>query len=429
MKRAFLLGLFSLASLVAAPALVRAQTVAVGVVRGPGAQPIRRQLAEGLSEAGFSVPPLRRSSAGTVAAIRRRVEADLFVFGRARRPRGQWSVTFALFGPEGEEIAQASGQARGRGGAVRAALADLVGLIRAAAQPQGEPESVDEPSAAEPSADAGGPRETDGHAGDDTGDATEDDDPAPAVAGAEQHYTALEIGASFVMVSRTLSYTDDIYGFLRGYELPLGPGFGLDARWYPGAHFGGAWYAHLGLDVDYAQSLGLESRRSDNVAFPTTFRRWYVGLRGRIPILDHEASLAVGYGSHAFLIEPSGAATAGRNVSAEVPSVDYQHLRFELETRWVLFKGLWLGAYFSYNYVLDAGGIGEDAWFPYLDVGSLRAGGSLHYTFDFGLDVGVWGEYWRSWFTLNPDGFNANWIAGGALDQYGVYGVRIGYRR
>lgn len=258
-------------------------------------------------------------------------------------------------------------------------------------------------------------------AGDEGADEDESDD------GAEGRYTALEIGASFVMLSRSLSYRDDIYGFMRGYELPLGVGFGLDGRWYPGAHFGDGIYAHIGLDVDFAMSLGLESRRSESVVFPTTFRRWFVGLRGRVPLGPHEISLGVGYGSHAFLIEPQGAATQGRSVNAEVPSVDYQHIRFELEGRVTFIEGLWMAGSFSYGYVLDPGQIADEFWFPNLDVGTLRAGGSLHYTFDMGLDIGLWGEYFRAWYSLNPDRF-AGWIAGGALDEYGVYGVRVGYR-
>ncbi len=229
---------------------------------------------------------------------------------------------------------------------------------------------------------------------------------------------AIEVYLGMRLFSRKLSYNDDHYRQLRGYNLPLGPSIEGRLRWYPGAHFTSGIAAHIGIDAHFEQAFAIESRRrADNETFPTEMRSFGIGLRGRLPLGAHEVSLGVGFGRHDFVVEPAGPRIEGRSNLPEVPQVQSTFLRFGLEGRVHLVAGLRLHLGADYLVITSLGGIGSDVWFPRASAGGIEAHGGFGYLLGSGFEVRLAFRLRRFFYSMNPE-VGDSWIAGGALDQY-----------
>lgn len=241
---------------------------------------------------------------------------------------------------------------------------------------------------------------------------------------------ALDIGIYGRVFHRELEYNDDLYGLLRGYTLQLGPAIELAGRWYPGAHFTDGFGAHIGLELSYERAFGIDSVPADpddDRVFPTRSQEWLVGVRGRFPYERHFFSLGVGYGSHIFVIEPSGPAVAGRGNLPEIPRTEYDFLRIHAEARLAITGGFFVALGGGYRVIFSSGGIEDEVWFPDASVGGVETDVILGYQLDNGLVIRL-GFDWRRYFYSMNVGLTSPWIAGGAIDQYIGGSLGLAYR-
>ncbi|MBO6936651.1 MAG: hypothetical protein JJ863_16885 [Deltaproteobacteria bacterium] len=288
--------------------------------------------------------------------------------------------------------------------------------------------SVPEGSAAAAPVDIEDP--DDGDDDDDVVDDDGDDDIPDPPRDRSGFPVAIDIGVYGRVFHRELSYNDDLYGLLRGYTLQLGPAIELAGRWYPGAHFTDGFGAHIGIEASYERAFGIDSVPADpddDRVFPTRSQEWLVGLRGRFPYERHYFSLGLGYGSHLFVIEPSGPAVAGRGNLPEIPRTEYDFLRIHAEAMLAVAGGFHVTVGGGYRVVFSAGGIEDEVWFPDASVGGVEADIVLGYQLDNGLVIRL-GFDWRRYFYSMNVGLTSPWIAGGALDQYLGGSLGIAYR-
>ncbi|MCB9613556.1 MAG: hypothetical protein H6722_14000 [Sandaracinus sp.] len=257
----------------------------------------------------------------------------------------------------------------------------------------------------------------------------EDDEEAeelPDDAG-ERAYVAFDLGVYMHLFSRKLRYNDDLYRLMRTYTLQLGPAVRFDGRWYPGAHFGDGFYAHIGFEFMYERAFGIDSKRADGETFPTSSRSWLVGLRGRMPFGDHEASVGVGYGLHSFVVEAAGPSQPGREIIPQVPGVTYRYLKLQAEGRFALVAGLRATVRAAWLQLFDLGGVESEIWFPRASAGGMEAEILVGYELDAGLEIRLGFDVRRYFFSMNPE-VGDPFIAGGALDQYFGYTLGAAYR-
>lgn len=243
----------------------------------------------------------------------------------------------------------------------------------------------------------------------------------------ERAYVAFDLGVYAHLFSRRLRYNDDLYRLMRTYTLQLGPAVRFDGRWYPGAHVGDGFYAHIGLEFAYERAFGIDSKRADGETFPTTSRAWHVGLRGRVPFGDHEASLGIGYGLHSFVVEAAGPSQPGREIIPQVPGVTYRFVRIQGEGRFALVGGLRATVRAAWLQLVDLGGVESEIWFPRASAGGIEAEILVGYELDAGLEIRLGFDVRRYFFSMNPE-VGDPFIAGGALDQYLGYTLGVAYR-
>jgi len=266
---------------------------------------------------------------------------------------------------------------------------------------------------------------------DDADDGDDEDDEIPAPPRDRSGFpVALDIAVYGRIFHRELQYNDDLYGLLRGYTLQLGPAIELAGRWYPGAHFTDGFGAHIGIELSYERAFGIDSVPADpddDRTFPTRSQEWLIGLRGRFPLDRHYFSLGVGYGSHIFVIEPSGPAVAGRGNLPEIPRTEYDFLRIHADARLAVAGGFHVTLGGGYRVVFGSGGIEDEVWFPDASVGGVEADVILGYQFDNGLEIRLGFDWRRYFYSMNVD-LTSPWIAGGAVDQYLGGSLGIAYR-
>lgn len=227
------------------------------------------------------------------------------------------------------------------------------------------------------------------------------------------------IGASSVM--RFLSYSDDLFSALPGYQLPGSPAGSLRVDAYPGARRGGA-LSRLGLTVSAEQSFLLRSGTRGGPSFSTNAQRITFGLLGRLPVSAVELTLNAAYGWQEFSIDGEG--EPGRPV---LPNVTYRFLRAGAGVRAGVTPRIAVLGNAAYLHILDSGQIATSAYFPRLSVGGVEAGVGAAWQFSSPWEVRVGVDYRRYFFSMHPEPGDP-FIAGGALDQYLVGTLALGVR-
>lgn len=246
----------------------------------------------------------------------------------------------------------------------------------------------------------------------------------PPAADTEDHPEALRLGLRGGVLSRSFKYTDDLNQSLRPYELGAAPFARLDLEWYPAASFTSGVAAHFGLVGGYQRAFAVDSETSDGTTLDTQSSAWDAGLRGRIPLGNHELGISVRYGQDRFELDDGD-----RNF---IPSVDYRFVRPALDAR-LGFGSVFVGLGVGYRVVLSAGEFSERPWFPDQTAGAVDA--KLEGGLSLGdLDVLLGAGLVRYFFTLNPnpDDVGAvddgDAVAGGAVDQYLTGYLGLAYR-
>jgi hypothetical protein len=397
----------------------------VGDFTGRGAARIRNQLVRALARSDLELvarsdldaeasrqgvdlgEPEGMSAAAGALGIRALIDGAVSRRGRS------WTLRVTVYdAATGEEVADETFRGRTSGRLARTVRAQG----RERLDPALERTSVPAPP------EAPDEEEEDDLDDEDVSDIDEDDDDEPSFDRDDgDRPTALDLAIYGRVFHRQLEYNDDIYGLLRGYTLPLGPAIEVTGRWYPGAHFTSGFGAHLGLEFAYERAFGIDSVRSDtegdDETFPTRSQDWFVGVRGRIPFGAHNASVGLGYGSHIFVIDPSGPAVEGRSNLPEIPRTEYDYVRIHAEARLAIVGGLRFTLGGGYRVVLSPGGIQDEVWFPASDVGGVELDAMLGYLLDNGLEIRLGFDWRRYFYTMNVE-VTSPWIAGGALDQY-----------
>ncbi len=221
--------------------------------------------------------------------------------------------------------------------------------------------------------------------------------------------STLEVAAGLGFFTRSLRYTDDLFGELRPYDLGSAPVLRLDATFYPLGFLGRGALSHIGLEAHGTLGLGIKSADSAGNEYSTSALQAEVGLRGRLPIATHQLGLAVGFGLETFSLSGGG--------GPDFPNVGYSFLRVGLDGRFVVYGPLAICFRGGYRIVTSAGDIQGDDWFPRSSVGAVDGSLGVRVAMLGGLGLNVGADFRRFFYTMNPEPGDPR-IAGGAVDQY-----------
>jgi len=241
--------------------------------------------------------------------------------------------------------------------------------------------------------------------------------------GDDDRPSPLDVSAGLIGMSRDFSYKDDLSG-LSKYHLDLGPSLALQAHWYPVAHFQGGVPANIGLDLRGRFMFAVDSGL-DGESYPTSARALGIGLRGRLPLGEHELAAVVGYASQTYKID--SADTDAGKLDPGIPSASYGLLRLGLEGR-LVFGDVRVGLAAAFLPVLGTGELGK--WFPHASQKGIEAEASLGYALSRAFELSAAVGFQRIAFSMNPklgDVDEGRPIAGGAVDQtlMGTLGARF----
>ena len=428
--------------LTVAPAVAEARgRVSVAPFVGPGARRIRARVIRALRRRYRLVGWGRLGGPSSAAEFRRvagRLGIRAFVSGSVKRRRGRYLARVVIrSGSTGRtKVVQWRSRSRrrlfrGTGrrlGRVVRAVARSRAPARARPRPQPQPQPDAQPDA---QADAQPPDRRAGDADEEEEEEEEerapeasDDDEDLTLSGRPRH-ERLAVAVGLKIFSRNLAYHQDLFGALRSYDLAASPAIGGSIAWYPAAHFSNLWYAHLGLTGAFRYAVGLSSGTSDGVDFPTTSYAFSVGVKYRLHFLGErlELSPVLAYGIETFTIEDVSVDTP----KPEIPSVAYQYMRLGGEVSMLVYKGLTLTGRLGYLAILAAGEIESDRFFPRSSLGGIELGGGARYGFGKGFEVSAGIDLRRYFYSMNPEPGDTN-VAGGAVDQFVIFNVALGYR-
>ena len=244
--------------------------------------------------------------------------------------------------------------------------------------------------------------------------------------------TLLRIGASAGLLYHRLSYNDDLYGFLRPYQLQNAKVFGAQLELYPFARMDGAdILGRFGVELRHRHMLGFDSSRSDGSRFPTRSWEFLAGVRAHLlPVLSgervRELTLGVGAGAQRFEID-SAIALPNVDNRAAVPSRAYRFVRLDLAGRFELDLGFFLLAHAGVRFVTDAGDIDSASWFPRARRNGIESGLHLGYTLPKNLEISGGFEAQRYFYRTRARPGDAN-VVGGLVDRFIQAEIRFGWR-
>ncbi len=240
---------------------------------------------------------------------------------------------------------------------------------------------------------------------------------------------ALDLGMGFQLFSRHLRYEDDLYGFLRPYDLPAGPAFVLAGRFYPGRLFTDRWPSIFGLEVGFQRSFAIVSERPGGERFPSVNRMVDVNALARVMIRRNSLVARFGYGSHLYELRVADPSQPSAGILVpDVPSVEYRYLRYGADARIAIVPRVAALAGASFLQVLDAGGIEDEVWFPHLGGNGVELSCGVVVGIARGFEVRATLDYRRYFFAFNPVPGYEDIVAGGALDSFLFYSAAVAYR-
>ena len=220
--------------------------------------------------------------------------------------------------------------------------------------------------------------------------------------------------------NRKFNYTRTPDASLHSYELGLGPAILATARVYPGAFFTDNTWSHIGFQARYEFGIATstEYRRANGTVakLSTASSDLQLGLRGRLPLGEHELGVFGLFGAHAFSLR--GDENPNADPYALVPDVNYKFLRVGVDARVAISK-LVVGAHIAPRFILSMNEVDKPrVWFPGATASGLDFGlfGGWHLlpwlSAVGGIDVVRYG------FDFNAIPDNNRVVAGGATDTY-----------
>jgi hypothetical protein len=250
----------------------------------------------------------------------------------------------------------------------------------------------------------------------------------PTMEGEGGALVALELTAGPRAVHRTFDFNDPLadhqMGVARpyGYKLNVAPAPFVDLGFYPGAFATRGAAASFGVIARYEKVVGTQTENVDGSTFNTLAQQFEVGLRGRMPLAEHEVGLTASYGKHTFQVAEKD---PGPALGSTVPNVDYTFAGVDLDGRF-RFAPIELGAHVGTRFVMKTGDLAS-VWFSTTKTTSIDAGLSVAYKLTplFSVVGGV--DFLRYAFNFNPVNPGNYIVAGGAVDQYisGFVALRI----
>jgi len=258
-------------------------------------------------------------------------------------------------------------------------------------------------------------------------------------------HSPLEIEAGLRAVHRSFTWHDtppDVrpaagYPTPQAYRLPLGPALFINGTLYPLAFASRGAGGNFGITGGYEANFATKSVYNEGLAnegkLTTSAHQYFVGVKGRIPVGEHQFGIVAAYGQQVFNL-------LGDENASNFPDVWYKFFKLGAEGRF-RFDALTLGFHVGTRLVSDTGGLKRD-WFPHVKTQVLEAGVQAGYTFVPNLDVVFGVDLTRYAFNFNPvppgtplsipaSGSPATGgsriIAGGAVDEYLAASLSLRY--
>lgn len=258
------------------------------------------------------------------------------------------------------------------------------------------------------------------------GDSVEDSKPLSSV---PEDGALFRVAVRGGAVRRSLRFEDDIYQRLRTYDVNMGV-YQIEGIVYPFTRPVGD---KLGLIASYEAGVsGTVTDTDFNRQFDADFQEFFVGLRARFPVDEHEVGFDLTYGLlHAGLEDPTG--------QSNVPDADYSVVRTSLHgaldlgpIRGVLAAG--------FRLPLGYGEMSDQRWFPRVSGYGAEATAGASYAVTDSIVLELTGTLRRFVLEMNSEPADAELdcqgppyacseVAGGAVDRYlGGY-LGISYRQ
>ncbi len=234
---------------------------------------------------------------------------------------------------------------------------------------------------------------------------------------------ALDFAAGLRFMSRSFAWSPQVAG-LRGYSLSFAPSLGVNAAWYPAAHFRGGWPSNLGVGTNIEYTPGLKSETSNGGSYPTTATDFEGDVRYRL-LLGGAGQLAflVGGGQQSFIFH--GTATSMRSDLSDLPDVKYTYLRGGVDARFNLPANFALMVSGGYRYVVNAGKDGfliqANPYFPNATFVAFDVSAGVGYRFLSMLEARAGFDLRRYQMTAGTN----NSMVSSATDQYSALWFRL----
>lgn len=245
--------------------------------------------------------------------------------------------------------------------------------------------------------------------------------PRPPTVPSQGGAVLLDASLGAASLLRLLDYSDDLFGALREYRLPMSALGALRVEAWPAARMGGT-LSYFGLTASAEQSFLLKSGTKGGPSFSTNAQRITLGLLGRLPVQSAEVTLSAAYGWQDFSISGEG-----DSARPDIPNVTYRFLRGGAGLRVDVTPRVAALASAAYLHVLDSGQIATSDYFPRLTVAGVEAGLGAAWQFSSPWELRVGVDYRRYFFSMHPEPGD-RLIAGGALDNYVVATAALGLR-
>ena len=217
---------------------------------------------------------------------------------------------------------------------------------------------------------------------------------------------AVRVGVAVEPFHRRLRYTDDIRNVTRAHDLTV-PAVALSARIQPLAG------QPLELTGAVQLSLGGSSTADDTAMdYDTRATEWSIGAGYGATVGPVDLMGRVGYGQQTFRI-----ADDEQPGQEEIPDMDYRYVRIGAGATLAATSKLGLEAAFGYRYLLGAGDLDADPWFPRATGSGIDGDVGFRFALKPRLDLFAQFQVRHYFFSMNPE-VGDPLIVGGAIDTY-----------
>jgi hypothetical protein len=225
------------------------------------------------------------------------------------------------------------------------------------------------------------------------------------------------------LYGRHFSYRDDVFEALNEYDLAGTPAVTATGEVYPMAGRARGAVAGLGAAGRFTHVPSFDSEDLAGVQYSSEARSYELGARYRHRIARVDLAGAIDYGGQSFSIAPAGDAA-----DADFPAVRYHYVRAGAAAAAPIASRFAIAGAAGYRQVLSSGQIESPAFFPRSSARGLDLGLELSAALLWGLDVRAGAAVERYGHALEPEPGDPR-VAGGALDQYLRFYLRLGFTR